>query len=111
MINTQFTILRADGTEEVRTERMNATPGYMVLQVLLKPILGCEYAERVKVLHDGQRLDLFVDEVGAVKRLPRNEKATAIYRNAVLTLEPGADPESLPPIYGDAVLFARRVCD
>ena len=109
MINTQFTILRADGTEEVRSQRMHETPGYMVLQVLLKPILGCEYAERVRVLHDGQRLDLFVDEIGIKKRLPRNEKATAIYRNHALTLDPGADPEILSCIYGDAVLFSRRV--
>lgn len=109
MIDTQFTILRADGTEEVRTERLNATPGYMALQVLLRPILGCEYAERVRVLHDGQALDLFVDESGLDKRLPRNEKATAIYRHNVLTQEPGTDPESLPYVVGDAVLFSRRV--
>lgn len=109
MIATQFTILRADGSEEVRTARMNATPGYMVLQMLLKPILGCEYAERVRVLHDGQCLDLYVDEAGVDKNLPRNEKATAIYRNNMLTQEPGADPESLAYIFGDAVLFSRRV--
>lgn len=109
MINTAFTILRANGDEEVRSARMHSTPGYMFLQVLLKPILGCVYSERVMVLHDGQRLDLFVDEGGHEKRLPRNEKATAIYRNNVLSHEPGTDPESLPHIAGDAVLFNRPV--
>lgn len=109
MIDTQFTILRADGTEEVRSQRMHDMPGYMVLQLLVTPILGCEYAERVRVLHDGQALDLFVDEGGLDKRLPRNEKATAIYRNNVMTQEPGTDPESLACIVGDAVLFSRPV--
>lgn len=109
MIATQFTILRADGTEEVRTERMNDKPGYMVLQVLVRPIIGCEYAERVRVLHDGQALDMFVDESGLDKRLPRNVKATAIYRNNVMTQKPDTDPESLPDVVGDAVLFSRSV--
>lgn len=111
MINTKFTILRTDGTEEVRTERMNAMPGYMVLQVLLRPILACEWVERVKVLHNGKRTDLFVDEVSFLRKLPRNEKATAIYRNAVLTADPSTDPESLAAIHGDAVLFSRVVWD
>lgn len=109
MIDTQFTILRADGAEEVHSQRMHDKPGYMALQVLVRPFLACEYAERVRVLHDGQALDLFVDEDGLAKRLPRNEKATAIYRNNVMTRHPGTDPESLAHIVGDSVLFSRPV--
>lgn len=109
MIDTQFTILRADGSEEVRNTRMHDKPGYMVLQLLVKQYLTCEYAERVRVLHDGQAVDMFVDESGLDKGLPRNEKATTIYRNNVMTHEPGTDPESLPWVVGDAVLFSRSV--
>ena len=39
----------------------------------------------------------------------RNEAATAIYRNNVLSQVPGKEPETLPCIVGPAVLFSRRV--
>jgi hypothetical protein len=52
---------------------------------------------------------MFVDEMGLPKNLPRNEKATEIYRNNWLTQHPGADPDSLPHIAGTAVIFSRRV--
>jgi hypothetical protein len=51
---------------------------------------------------------MFVDETG-VGRLPRNEAATAIYRNNWLTQHPSVPAESISAIYGTAVLFARRV--
>jgi hypothetical protein len=109
LLDTTLITLRADGAEETRTIQAPEYPGYVALQDLLRPILGCNFAERVKVLHDGQVADLFVDEDGIGMGLPRNEKATAIYRNNTLTQAPQTDPESLECVYGDAVLFLRPV--
>ena len=53
--------------------------------------------------------DMFVDEDGLTKRLPRNKKATAIYRNNWLTQHPNTDPESMACIVGPAVVFSARV--
>ncbi len=56
--------------------------------------------------------DLFVDELGHVRHSGpkrRNEDATAIYRANWLRRAGGADPEALPSIAGDAVLFHRII--
>lgn len=55
--------------------------------------------------------DLFVNEMGHVRQLQRNELATAIYRNNVLVHDPARNPipEALPWIAGPAVLFRERV--
>ena len=53
--------------------------------------------------------DMFVDEDGFTKNLPRNEKATAIYRNNWLTQYPNTDPEMMAFIVGPAVVFSDRV--
>ncbi|WP_042776361.1 hypothetical protein [Sinorhizobium fredii] len=56
-------------------------------------------------------MDMFVNEQGMLNRLPRNELATRIYRNNVLTHDPFRfpTPEALPWIAGPAVLFKERV--
>lgn len=55
--------------------------------------------------------DLFVNEMGQIRRLPRNELATKMYRNNVLVHDPTRFPlpEALPWIAGPAVLFRERV--
>lgn len=105
---TEFTLMRPDGTAENGTADLAEQPGYATLKALLDPLLGGDL-EHVSVLHDGERRDMFVHETGALDGLPRNEAATRIYRNATLTREPRTDPETIPAIYGPAVLFARRV--
>jgi hypothetical protein len=67
--------------------------------------------EHVNVWHTGKYLDMFVDETGVLKALPRNEQATTIYRANVLAHEPETvgDIEELPFIAGDAVLFMEKV--
>lgn len=109
-MNTIATIIRADGTEEKRELDWPQEPDYFTISVFASPILGAgRPIEHVTVLHDGQYTDMFVDECGLLDNLPRNEKATAIYRNNVLTNEPGTDPDSLPHIAGTAILMSRRV--
>lgn len=108
---TQFTVIGTDGTEQTLAVPLPEYPTYLQLEAVIAPILGeRNYFERVAVLHDNQRTDMFVDENGAIKGLPSNERATAIYRHNALVRYPHTDPESLPAIYGTAVLFSRPVC-
>lgn len=106
---TTMTIMRPGAEPEERAIELAAEPGYRTLDAILRPLLDGHDLEHVTVLHSGQRADMFVDEMSAVKGLPRNEAATAIYRNNWLTQHPGEDPERLPAIYGPAILFNRRV--
>lgn len=84
-------------------------PGFKQINELVKPLLEGANLEHVTVLHNGKRADMFVDEVGALKRLPVNAEATAIYRANWMQQHPGTDPNSLPEIYGTAILFDRQV--
>lgn len=109
-METTYTIIRPDGTEEHHTVDLPQEPGFDALAKIIRPILGKgRDLERVNVLHEDRYTDMFVDDSGLLDDLPLNEKATAIYRNNVLKHEPGTAPESLPPIAGTAVLFSRRV--
>lgn len=83
-------------------------PGLATISALVTPLLGGAHLEHVTVLHEGERRDLFVDELSAVKAVEPNSAATEIYRRAWLSTHPGADPDSLPAIYGTAVFFPGR---
>lgn len=86
-MNTIITIMRPGQEAEQREVVLPDNPGFHRLDALLRPLL------------DGKHLD----------GLPRNEAATPIYRNNWLRQHPKDEPESLPAIYGPAVLFNRRV--
>ena len=60
-------------------------------------------------VQDEQALNVF--SRGHFKELPRNESATAVYRNNALTHDPANNPvpDDMPWIAGDAVIFAPRV--
>lgn len=110
MQTTEYTIIRANGDEEVHTVELPAEPDYFQLKAVIQPIIGERNDfERVNVLNNGGYTDMFVDENGLLKGLPLNTKASAIYRANWLKQHPKVDPESLPPIVGTAVLFSRRV--
>lgn len=65
-----------------------------------------EDIERVNVLYLGEYRDMFIGATSSINgRHIRNIRATAIYRNNVLSNVPGTDPESLPAISGPAVIF------
>ncbi len=110
-MNTTYRVLRADGSETISEIDWPADPGYHRIKDLIEPLLDGAYLEHVTVLHNGQRADMFVDELGHRKAppLPRNEAATAIYRAATLRRAPKTHPESLPCIVGTAILFDRVV--
>lgn len=109
-METAFTIIHADGTEEQRTVDLPSIPDYEQIKAVVEPIIGAGvYFERINVLHDGRYTDMFVDEEGLLKGLPRNEKATAIYRANWLAQRPGTPPEAIAFTVGTAVLFSRRI--
>ena len=83
-------------------------PGFKALDAVVKRFIKCRNIEHVTVLFEDNRRDMFVDETGALDGLPRNEATSAIYRANWLKRHPKQDPESLPPIYGVAVLFPDR---
>lgn len=109
LIATPYQIFRVDGTLETASVDWPKEPGYKEIAKLIMPILDGAELEHVTVLHDGKRADMFVDEMGRMKPLTRNEVATVIYRNNWMTQHPSVDPETLPWIAGTAVLFLRRV--
>lgn len=109
MIQTRLTILQPDGKTEERTADLPAHPGVDMLRSLLTPLFDGVVMEHVSVIHDGCRADMFVDGDAIDRGLPRNEAATAIYRYYSLSRTPARDAESLPAIYGTAILFHRRV--
>ena len=114
-------IMRPEQPHETREVSFGCSPDYHTLDTLLRPILDGADLEHVTVLADTSfagggplvRADMFVDEMSAVKPLPRNEAATLIYRRASMMgktgQRPPRDPEHLPAIYGTAVLFSEIV--
>ena len=104
-----MTVYHADGREEVVETDLPARPSLNQINKVLAPYFPNAYTEHVNVLRDGRHTDMFVDEDGHTKRQPRNEKATAIYRNNWLTQHPNTDPESMACIVGTAVVFSDRV--
>lgn len=109
-IMTPYSVLQPNGTEIHGCVGWENDPGYTKIAALVEPLLDGADLEHVNVFHEGRYTDMFVDECSRLKGLPRNEKATAIYRNNWLThVDPKADPESLPFIAGPAILFFRKV--
>ncbi|MBS7703263.1 hypothetical protein [Chelatococcus asaccharovorans] len=108
-MKTVFEILRADGTCETHETDLPAEPGFEALKALIEPHLEGGRMEHVSVLVQKCHCDMFVDEIGLLKDLPRNEAATEVYRANALAWNPEVDPEALPYIAGPAVLFHRRV--
>jgi hypothetical protein len=107
---TGYRVIKADGSEVFQGHAdLPAKPDYLQLKAVIDPLLGGLDFERVNVWFDDRYTDMFVDECGMLKGLPRNERATVIYRANALKHQPDQNPEHLPCICGDVVLFARRV--
>jgi hypothetical protein len=113
-MKTDYIVYRTDGTTTEASCELAEHPGLDAINAVVRPLIGTlltkyDHLEHVAVMIDGERRDLFVDEDGQAKRLERNEAATTHYRRSWLTAYPKTDPETLPYIYGDAVLFGRRI--
>ena len=109
LIPTTFTALRVLGPRKVVTVDLPRDPGLDALRAVIRPLLDGKDMEHVSVLYEGRAADMFVDETGACDGQVRNDQATKIYRAAYLRRNAEIDPESLPAIYGTAILVDRRV--
>lgn len=105
---TDYTIMKTDGTTERRSIDWPEEPGFEKIAALVEPILGGDL-EHVAVLHNEVRADMFVDDVGQLKGLPVNKRATDIYRLNWMRQHPGINADSLPSIVGTAILFDRII--
>jgi hypothetical protein len=105
---TKYTVLQPDGGSDVRYVTWPVEPGYEAIRDVVEPILKADL-EHVTVLYKDKRTDMFVDDCGALKHLPRNDAATEIYRAAYLKRHPDTDKEKMPAIYGTAIIFDRQV--
>ena len=114
-METKVLIMRPDEPNERRTFELPRGRPMTSSPSSCGPSLGCECFEHVTVLADFaggldfKRADMFVDEMGHPKNLPRNGNATAIYRRNALLHQGVKDPETLDWIAGPAVLFERIV--
>jgi hypothetical protein len=114
-METKVLIMTPDQPNEHRIFELPERPSYHEIAELMQLLIGCEHCEHVNVLADFaggvafKHSDMFVDEIGQQKRLPRNENATVVYRRNALLHQGVRDPESLPSIVGVAVLFERRI--
>jgi hypothetical protein len=117
--STRYTLYLPDGSVTEYRVMLAEVPDIEALKTVLQPHIG-EPIEHVTVLKPGsenapERADMFVNEFSAVPRglrrepMQRNERATELYRAATLLHAPDTDPESMPAIYGPAVLFERIV--
>lgn len=117
---TKYLIMRPGQSHETgEVHDWPREPGYDRIAALVRPLLDGADLEQVSVLADFgggtryEQLDMFVDDEGLIKNLPRNEAATLIYRRAAMMgkarIPPPTDPESMSYIAGPAVLFSRRV--
>jgi hypothetical protein len=103
-----YTIIRTDGSE-FRGEFKDETK-YEPLAKFIRLVLGVDEIERVRVLHDGKRTDMFCDEMGLVRAgppKPMNRKASEIYQAAAKSQ--GMRNDHMIP--GDCILFDRPVWD
>lgn len=76
--------------------------GRLTLKKMQQHVRG--YIERVRVAPDGVACDMIVNEEGAIKRLPVNARATALYH---ATCSDSLMRALFPPgnIHGDVILF------
>jgi hypothetical protein len=103
-MQTKLLVMRPEAPNETHVFELSRQPSYAELAAILRPLLACEDFEHVTVL-----ADMFVDEMGHPKGLPRNENATAIYRRNALLHQGISDAETIPWIAGPAALFERIV--
>lgn len=112
----EYTVFRpGDGAVERGEVDWPKDPAYKTIKALVEPLLGeGEPLEHVTVLWQGKRADMFVSEYAHMvlatrAPLPRNDRATDIYRTNWMSQHPDQDPETLPTIAGTAILFHRIV--
>lgn len=81
--------------------------GVQAVTSVVSPLLGGSDVDHVPVVYNGAWRDLFVDPMAEIRGMDRNEMATAVYQNYLLSKFPDTDIDTAPAIYGSAVLFCQ----
>lgn len=102
---TRYTVFRPGEAPETDEIDLPEAPNLVDLGEVLAPVFPGARLERVAVLHDGKRADMFVDENGHAKGLPDNAEASAVYQ--AFARSKGMRNDHM--IAGAAVLFHRPV--
>ena len=108
-MKTEMHVYRPGADMETIFVDLPARPALDDLRKLTRPILECVHDEHVYVLYQGKPLDMFIDEMSALRRLPVNEAATEIYHAGMRAADPGIDLTDAAVIFGTAILFTRQV--
>lgn len=105
-MSVAYTILRADGTQQ---RGQTTKTDYATLAPLIRTSLGVDEYERVRCFVDDKLTDMFVDEMGHIRknRPPLNALASRYYN--ALAIRNGGD--GLYEILGDAIVFDEPVWD
>lgn len=111
---TRYILLRPDAAPEGGQINWPRFPGLERVRALVPTIDFRDYHQSLVLadMRGGDNFvptDLFFDNQGVAKNLPRNEEATAIYRRGFMLRMPNRDPEKLSAVFGLALLFSRRV--
>jgi hypothetical protein len=109
LVRTVFDVIRVSGPIETHDVYWPRNPGYSKLAATIRPILNGSHLEHVSVIYKKRRADMFVDDEGRTAGLPRNDRATAIYREWSMSQRRYDDPEDIPWIAGTAIIFHRLV--
>ncbi len=105
----EYVAIHPSGREDRFIARLSPEPTFAEISAVVGPHFPNTHFEHVSVLWDNKHLDMFVDEIGQLKHLPYNIRATKIYRNNWLQRHPDTDPDLLSDIVGLALLFSRRI--
>lgn len=113
-MKTKYKLIQVDGTITEGSVDWPKAPDFSQTKALVEPLIqtpGKPYAylEHVRVWELGSYVSMFVDDMGAVKELPINQKATVIYHANMYEHDPMSMPDGMPHIHGPAVLFSRNV--
>jgi len=84
-----------------------------IRRVFERHLPGCEM-EHVSIWSGDTYLDMFIDEIGKLKRAPFNEQATLMYwanmrEHEPLTFQVLVERNELDVIAGDAIVFEEKV--
>jgi hypothetical protein len=107
-MKTVFQVIPPVGPPRVSSVDWPEAPTYDQIKALVQPLIGADIEHVWVTSPAGHRISMFVDASGAGVR-PVNPLATLEYRRGWMLAHPKDNPDSLPMIYGPAVLFDRRV--
>jgi hypothetical protein len=106
-----FRVIPADKAEPIHAGMvmMPDVPEEEEIRGVVEPMLGGFTTTLVKVLDEGKAREMFVDELATPKELPRNERATKLYRDFLSERFPDVARDDMPHIAGTAIVFDEQV--